>query len=302
MNAQDLFLKLDYLSPSGVTLNVEQRASLQSSLPLLRKNLKLDLVNFWGKVFGVEKDYLIAQGFGKDLFAGKKNFVSHDGIDWVQLPEIDAATSALAEQVHARFSGDPSAESIIGIGSSTDDDAVAEEPKPAEDETPADEEEDGADGQEEASSSKRPTAVISEEKRLVHLIEAVDRDTSVVPRGAFMFTADNRVTPNASFAGLAASEAASLASYGHLRRAEALQRKSLLEREHLSKTLDFLDPLSDDIPRGAWSIRRDATSNVVTIRSLQWPGSYAYHVAGTPNFGYAYFGFGEKNSDIGFAL
>eukprot|EP01116_Phalansterium_solitarium_P019150 TRINITY_DN5261_c0_g1_i1.p3 TRINITY_DN5261_c0_g1~~TRINITY_DN5261_c0_g1_i1.p3 ORF type:complete len:130 (-),score=19.16 TRINITY_DN5261_c0_g1_i1:298-687(-) len=103
-------------------------------------------------------------------------------------------------------------------------------------------------------------------------------------------------------AGLAASEAASLASYGHLRRAEALQRKSLLEREHLSKTLDFLDPLSDDIPRGAWSIRRDATSNVVTIRSLQWPGSYAYHVAGTPNFGYAYFGFGEKNSDIGFAL
>lgn len=282
--------KLDFFAPSGHTLNVEQRAALQSSLPLLKKNLKLSTVNFWGKVFGIEKDYLIAQGFEPNLFSSKKNFVSHDGVDWVQLPEVDSATAALADQVRARFTGDPSAESVIY----TDGEGAEEEPVAADEGT--------EEGSDEAPKKTRPHVTLREEKRLVRLIQLVDHDTAVVPRGAYTLSAANTVSANPSFQGLGAAEAGRVASYVHLRPAESLPRKSLLEREHLSKTLDFLDPLADDIPRGAWSIRRDATSNVVTIRSLLWPGAFAYHVAQTPNFGYVYFGFGEKNHDIGFAL
>lgn len=70
-------LKLNYFGPSGHTLNIEQRSVLQSSLPLLKKNLKLDRIQFWGKIFGTSKDYLIAQGFGNDAFDTKKTFIRY---------------------------------------------------------------------------------------------------------------------------------------------------------------------------------------------------------------------------------
>jgi len=287
---------LDFIAPSGHTLPLEQRAALQSSLPLLKKNLKLDRVIFWGKVFGSEKDYLIAQGFGRDIFAGKRTFVSHDGVDWVQLPEIDTATAALADQARGRFSGDPSAECLIPIDPADDPKAAA---APIADDGNGDD--DGDDGNKK--SKGKPSVSITEEKRLVRLVQSIDHDTSVVPRGAFVFTADNSVVANTAFQGLNAVEAGSLASYGHLRHAESLPRKSLLEREHLSKTLDFLDTLREDTPNGlSWTLRRDPMSNLVTIRSLLWPGAFAYHVAHTTNYGFVYFGFGEKNIDIGFSL
>ena len=53
-----------------------------------------------------------------------------------------------------------------------------------------------------------------------------------------------------SFAGLDTAEAGKLRNYLHFRPAEALEKKTLLEREHLSASLDFLDQLTDDIPHG----------------------------------------------------
>jgi len=289
---------LDYIAPSGHTLPLEQRAALQCSLPLLKRNLKLHHVYFWGKVFGVEKDYLIAQGFGRDMFAGKRTFVSHDGVEWVQLPDIDSATAALADQVRGRFSGDASTEYSIPVD-------VGDAAPPAAPAPSTDEGNDDADNEDSAkkATTSRPVIIIREEKRLVRLVQLIDHDTSPVPRGALVLTADNSVIANTAFQGLSAAESVSLASYGHLRPAENLSRKSLLEREHLSRTLDFLDTLPEDIPKGlSWTVRRDPTSNLVTIRSLLWPGAFAYHVAHTANFGFVYFGFGEKNIDIGFSL
>jgi radial spoke head protein 9 len=74
MNADDLFIKLNYLGPNGQTLNIEQKAALQTSLPLLKKNSKFDRVIFWGKIVGLQRDYLIAQGFGTSLIGTPKSF------------------------------------------------------------------------------------------------------------------------------------------------------------------------------------------------------------------------------------
>lgn len=71
MNAEDLFVKLDFLGPSGHTLNLEERAALQSSLLILKKNAKFRRVQFWGKVFGANRDYLLAQGTGENLLDRK---------------------------------------------------------------------------------------------------------------------------------------------------------------------------------------------------------------------------------------
>lgn len=53
---------------------------------------------------------------------------------------------------------------------------------------------------------------------------------------------------------------------------------------------------------GVWSITRDTVTNTVTLRSLLWPGYFAFAVANSQIHGSVYFGFGEKNDDIGFLL
>src|SRR5690606_36057120 len=117
---------------SGFALNLEEAAALQSSLILLKKNNKFSRVVFWGKLFGIHKDYLIAQGFGNSILGTKKGFcryavdlwsqyhtclnffcVSHNGVDWVQLPTIDEDTAKYCDQIRGRLTGDPSTESRI---------------------------------------------------------------------------------------------------------------------------------------------------------------------------------------------
>jgi radial spoke head protein 9 len=68
------------------------------------------------------------------------------------------------------------------------------------------------------------------------------------------------------------------------------------------ESIDFLDPVHEDIPKDCWTLTKDKVSNTVTIRSLHWPGYYAFHVAGTNMYGSAYFGNGEQNYNLGFML
>jgi len=54
--------------------------------------------------------------------------------------------------------------------------------------------------------------------------------------------------------GLSVSEAAKLCNYLHLRKAECLVKKSAFQRANYDKSLDFMDSLEDDIPRGILSL------------------------------------------------
>ncbi len=46
------------------------------------------------------------------------------------------------------------------------------------------------------------------------------------------------------------AEAAKLCNYLHFREAEKLPEKTLLQKANLDKSLDFLDTLEEDIPKG----------------------------------------------------
>lgn len=50
--------------------------------------------------------------------------------------------------------------------------------------------------------------------------------------------------------GLTVSEAAKLCSYMHFREPKQLKEKSLLHKANLEKSIDFMDVLEDDIPKG----------------------------------------------------
>uniref|UniRef100_A0A3B1JKJ9 Radial spoke head protein 9 homolog n=1 Tax=Astyanax mexicanus TaxID=7994 RepID=A0A3B1JKJ9_ASTMX len=109
MDLEALYTSLDLLSRFGVTLNAEHRAALQTSFIILKTHMKFSRVLFWGKIFGLERDYYIAQGLGEDEIKDRKYFYSQDCIDWYLLPP---ATETLIDEVavaaKGRFMGDPS--------------------------------------------------------------------------------------------------------------------------------------------------------------------------------------------------
>ncbi len=51
-------------------------------------------------------------------------------------------------------------------------------------------------------------------------------------------------------AGLGPAEAAKLHNYLHFCEPVNLKKKSILEMSHLNPAIDFLDPLSEDVPKG----------------------------------------------------
>ena len=63
---------------------------------------------------------------------------------------------------------------------------------------------------------------------------------------------------------------------------------------------EFLDNIADDPIRDSWSIHVDSTKTISTLRSLVWPGYFAYCKANNDQFGGVYFGYGIKNIDIPF--
>jgi len=58
---------MEYLGAS-VFLSAEQRAALQSSLVILKHQMKFSHLCFWGRIHGSQADYYIVQGV--------------EGIDW----------------------------------------------------------------------------------------------------------------------------------------------------------------------------------------------------------------------------
>jgi radial spoke head protein 9 len=79
-------------------------------------------------------------------------------------------------------------------------------------------------------------------------------------------------------------------------------KRSLLEKAGLAKTLDFLDTLAEDVPKEMWALTVDRLSGLAIVRSLVWQGAMAYAIAGTSRYGNCYIGTGEKNLDLAFIL
>ena len=73
-------------------------------------------------------------------------------------------------------------------------------------------------------------------------------------------------------------------------------------REEAFYNNDFLDEITTDLPKNSWSITKDCTQSVATVRNLLWPGYYAYHRAHTSIQGGLYIGYGIRNQDLPFML
>ncbi|KAG9333888.1 hypothetical protein JZ751_009407 [Albula glossodonta] len=174
MDSNTLSYSLELVSGNGLTLNCEQKAALQTSLMILKRNYRFSRVLFWGKILGIKDDYFIAQGVTEDEMKDKKSLYSLNCMDWHLLPPpTESLLAEVSAMARGRFVGDPSFEyertetRMQGEG----DEAVKEE----------------------------VTIKVTEEKRLAATVFSIDRDVSVVPRGAFIRTVHGKVQVNRSF-------------------------------------------------------------------------------------------------------
>lgn len=258
------------LSFSGHTLNVAERALLSAAILKKRVEEGLAEVSFWGKIFGSEASYLIAVGVVQK-FSGvpsKKFFYIVSG--------GENPTSELAELEH-KFPGKAARDAGKQLTGVPDAPMGEEEPEEGEE-------------------------AYIESHLLAFTVAAIDSETSIVPRGAYIVTPAHKVIRNKTFEGLNANSAGSLANFFHFREPTELQRLGALEKQGLVASTDFLDPIHGDIPKGSWALKFDGPKEHVTLSSLKFPGYHFYHRLGTSSFGGAYFGTGAINKDLVFMI
>ncbi|NXX96430.1 RSPH9 protein, partial [Centropus bengalensis] len=275
MEARSLPAALELAAGGGVGLSPEKRAVLGSSLSLLQRDYRFQRVWFWGRIQGMHGSYYVAQGLGPDRAAPRKCLYSLNCVEWSLLAPVTKEMLAQAEQLKGRFQGDPSFEY----------DCTEINPEVAE---------------RLFGDGKEP--IVKEETRLIATIEEIDRAVAIVPRGAFIKTPLGSVHENRSFEGLSLTEAKELSSYFHFTEPVNLKNKTLLEKADLDPSIDFLDSLEHDIPQGSWTIQLEKGGALVVLRNLLWLGLTFYHVPMTKQYGYVYFGTGEKNIDLPFML
>lgn len=284
MELFDVEYGLRFLSGQGYTLNVHELTAINGGLTKLQANEKYDQIYFWGKVFGKTSDYYVAYGLrdAEFEFPAKKFFYATDTFEFAELPNI---TEEDAEKIAELVDAGKLPATLSGEPGSLLEEAAAE-----------------GEGEGEGAEAAEPVRKLTEQDRLAQLVAEIDYETAVVPQGAYVLNEAHQVKPGSDFKGLSFSAAQDISSYVHLRPAASLAKLRALASDDTQFYSNFLDPLTEDLPKGCWALRTDASTSYVTLRSLAWPGYTCYHIPGTPRYGGIYFGDARKNKDLPFLL
>ncbi|XP_076771393.1 radial spoke head protein 9 homolog isoform X2 [Arvicanthis niloticus] len=255
MDADSLLLSLELASGSGQGLSPDRRASLLTSLMLVKRDYRFARVLFWGRILGLVADYYIAQGLSEDQLAPRKTLYSLNCTEWSLLPPATEEMVIQTAVVSGRFMGDPSHEyEHTELQKVNEGDKVFDE---------------------------EVVVQIKEETRLVSIIDQIDKAVAIIPRGALFKTPFGVTHVNRTFEGLSLSEVKKLSSYFHFREAIDLKNKTLLEKSDLEPSLDFLDSLEYDIPRvypccWAWASHLSLCSPSTGSKSGSLPWSWIW--------------------------
>ena len=269
---------------NGVCLSLVERIKLETTLDQLKSDIKCDEMQFWGIIYGAEKDYYIAKALyykGYPQFPKKKYFFcSSSNFIFSELPSLNPHQIPNFHKYNTYFIGNPD---IIlekyDSGNSSNFD-----------------EENEGDSFRPRTKKKNMT----ETDRLSFVVRAIDRDCAVVPVGGFKMMPINELRRNDLFEGLNSEDLDKKEKYVHFRPVENQEKKDKIAMGKAVLDFEFLDSIADDPIRDSWSIHVDSTKTTSSLRSLVWPGYFAYCKANSDQFGGVYIGYGIKNVDIPF--
>ena len=269
---------------NGVCLSLVERIKLETTLDQLKCDIKCDEMQFWGIIYGSEKDYYIAKALyykGYPQFPKKKYFFcSSSNFIFSELPSLQSHQIPNFHKFNTYFIGNP--------------DIILEKYE-SNNAANFDEENEGD------SFRPRPKKKnMTETDRLSFVVRAIDRDCSVVPVGGFKMMPINELRRNDLFEGLNSEDLNKKEKYVHFRPVENQEKKDKIAMGKAVLDFEFLDSIADDPIKDSWSIHVDSTKTISTLRSLVWPGYFAYCKANSDQFGGVYIGYGIKNVDIPF--
>jgi radial spoke head protein 9 len=150
-----------------------------------------------------------------------------------------------------------------------------------------------ADGEDPAEPK-----TVTEIDRLAVIVAEIDTECAMLPAGALTKKADGSVVDSPTFAGLDHAKATSAKSFVFVNQPKAVSANA----DAMTAATDFLTTCDELVPTNALVSKFDEATNVVTWRSLLYPGFLAYCTVGSATAGYVYSGNGEKNADIAFML
>ena len=104
------------------------------------------------------------------------------------------------------------------------------------------------------------------------------------------------------FNGLHVANCKSQENWMHFRAPQSEAAKNTMESDMIVFSPGFLDIIGGDKPQGSWSVQIDSRMKNATVRSLLWPGYFAFHRLGSCLFGGVYIGEGCKNVDLPFMI
>ena len=269
---------------NGVCLSLVERIKLETTLDQLKCDIKCNETQFWGIIYGSEKDYYIAKALyykGYPQFPKKKYFFcSSSNFIFSELPSLQSHQIPNFHKFNTYFIGNP--------------DIILEKYE-SNNAANFDEENEGD------SFRPRPKKKnMTETDRLSFVVRAIDRDCSVVPVGGFKMMPINELRRNDLFEGLNSEDLNKKEKYVHFRPVENQEKKDKIAMGKAVLDFEFLDSIADDPIRDSWSIHVDSTKTTSSIRSIVWPGYFAYCKANSDQFGGVYIGYGIKNVDIPF--
>ena len=142
---------------------------------------------------------------------------------------------------------------------------------------------------------------ITELDRLSWVLEQIEQKHAV-PKGYIKMTPNGQLKVNEAFRGLNRADAFSLDNWLFTRAPQDPEIKGRAERLELTYDDNCADPVSSDSLKNSWSIQRDMTGTVATLRSNLWPGMYKWHRVSTSVFGSVYIGDGIRNENLPFMV
>jgi radial spoke head protein 9 len=147
-----------------------------------------------------------------------------------------------------------------------------------------------------------PAKNVSELNRLSQVVQSIENNCAVVPKGSYKFTPLKDTIKNEGFRGLSQEKAFSITNWQHFRVIQQAEKTGLIQRDEAVYNNNFLDDISADFPKGSWSLVKDTTESVANLRNNLWPGYFAFHRVNTTLFGGLYIGNGIRNNDLPFMV
>lgn len=123
-----------------------------------------------------------------------------------------------------------------------------------------------------------------------------------IPKGFYKFTPTGVIQRNEAFSGLSKEKAMQIEYWQFARLPRDPEIQNLIARGEAIYNENCRDCVANDFPMNSWSIQEDVTGTVATLKSLLWPGYYAYHRANTSIYGSIYIGDGLRNDNLPFMV